>query len=257
MSLLALDAVSVSFGGVAAVRGVTMRVEAGEIRGLIGPNGAGKTSLINAITGIVRPNSGAIAFGDQEITALAPDIISARGIGRTFQHVELFREETVLDNVLTGLYRHHVYGVAAAIVGFGRARRVEAEARREAAALLEAFDLGPLAATPVRDLPFGIQKRVDLARALAVRPRMLLLDEPISGMSETEADAAVATIRNLARERDITLFVVEHNMRVMMRLASRITVMHQGSVLAEGTPAEIRDDAAVVDAYLGDEDEDA
>ena len=132
MSLLALDNVSVSFGGVAAVRGVTMRVEAGEIHGLIGPNGAGKTSLINAITGIVRPASGAIAFAEQAITALAPDLISARGIGRTFQHVELFREETVLDNVLTGLYSHHVYGVAAAIVGFGRARRVEDEARREA-----------------------------------------------------------------------------------------------------------------------------
>jgi branched-chain amino acid transport system ATP-binding protein len=257
VSLLALDAVSVSFGGVAAVRGVTMRVEAGEIRGLIGPNGAGKTSLINAITGIVRPDKGAIAFADQEITALAPDIISTRGVGRTFQHVELFREGTVLDNVLTGLYSHHVYGVAAAIAGFGRARRVEDEAKREAAGLLDAFELAPLANTPVRDLPFGIQKRVDLARALAVRPRMLLLDEPISGMSETEADAAVATIRNLAGERNITLLVVEHNMRVMMRLAARITVMHQGGIIAEGTPAEIRDDAGVIDAYLGAEDDDA
>jgi branched-chain amino acid transport system ATP-binding protein len=158
---------------------------------------------------------------------------------------------------MTGLYSHHVYGVAAAIVGFGRARRVERDARREAAALLDAFELAPLAATPVRDLPFGIQKRVDLARALAVRPRMLLLDEPISGMSETEADAAVATIRTLARERDITLLVVEHNMRVMMRLAERITVMHQGGIIAEGAPAEIRDDPLVVDAYLGEEDKDA
>jgi branched-chain amino acid transport system ATP-binding protein len=254
MSLLALEAVSVRFGGVAAVRGVSMRVEAGEIRGLIGPNGAGKTSLINAITGIVRPDSGTIAFGDAAITALPPDIISARGIGRTFQHVELFRDETVLDNVLTGLYRHHVYGIAAAIVGFGRAGRIEGDARREAAALLDAFDLAPLAAAPVRDLPFGIQKRVDLARALALRPRMLLLDEPISGMSEAEADAAVATIRTLACERAITLLVVEHNMRVMMRLASRITVMHQGGLIAEGTPAEIRNDPAVVDAYLGEED---
>jgi branched-chain amino acid transport system ATP-binding protein len=257
MSLLALDAVSVSFGGVAAVRGVTMRVEAGEIHGLIGPNGAGKTSLINAITGIVHTNGGTIAFGDREITALPPDVISGRGIGRTFQHVELFREETVLDNVLTGLYSHHVYGVAAAIVGFGPMRRIEDEARREAVTLLDAFDLTSFAAAPVRDLPFGIQKRVDLARALAVRPRLLLLDEPISGMSEAEADAAVATIRKLARQRDITLFVVEHNMRVMMRLAERITVMHQGTVLAEGTPAEIRDDPTVVDAYLGEEDHNA
>ena len=124
-------------------------------------------------------------------------------------------------------------------------------------ALLDAFELSALAAAPVRDLPFGIQKRVDLARALAVRPRLLLLDEPISGMSEAEADAAVTTIRKLVRERGITLFVVEHNMRVMMRLAERITVMHQGEVLAEGTPAEIRDHPEVVDAYLGEADDHA
>jgi branched-chain amino acid transport system ATP-binding protein len=163
----------------------------------------------------------------------------------------------VLDNVLAGLYRHHVYGLAAAIVGFGRAARVENDMRREAAALLDAFELAPLAAAPVRDLPFGIQKRVDLARTLAVRPRLLLLDEPISGMSETEADAAVATIRALARERAITLLVIEHNMRVMMQLAERITVMHQGEILAEGAPAEIRDNPAVVDAYLGEVSDDA
>jgi branched-chain amino acid transport system ATP-binding protein len=257
MSLLKINSVSVSFGGVAAVRGVTMKVEQGKIHGLIGPNGAGKTSLINAITGIVRPDAGAIIFGDEEVTALPAETISARGIGRTFQHVELFRESTVLDNVLTGLYRHHVYSIGAAIAGFGRARRIEHDTRREAMALLEAFELAELAAAPVRDLPFGIQKRVDLARALAVRPRLLLLDEPISGMSETEADAAVVTIRSLARERGITLLVVEHNMRVMMRLAERITVMHQGEVLAEGTPAEIRDHTEVVDAYLGDGDEHA
>jgi branched-chain amino acid transport system ATP-binding protein len=257
VSLLGLDNIFVSFGGLAAVRGVTMQVEEGEIRGLIGPNGAGKTSLINSITGIVRPGSGAIAFVGQKITALAPDIIAARGIGRTFQHIELFREATVLDNVLTGHYRHHVYGVAAAIAGWGRAGRVEKEARREAHSLLEAFDLAPLALVPVGDLPFGIQKRIDLARALAVQPRLLLLDEPISGMSETEADAAIGMLRDLAERRHITLLVVEHNMRVMMRLASRITVMHQGEILAEGSPADIRNNRAVVEAYLGEDDEHA
>jgi len=257
MNLLGLNSVSVSFGGVAAVRCVTMKVEPGEIRGLIGPNGAGKTSLINAITGIVRSNGGTIAFEGEDITALPTEAISARGVGRTFQHIELFRDGTVLDNVLTGLYRHHTYGIGAAIAGFGRARRVEREARREATGLLEAFALGSLANAPVRDLPFGIQKRVDLARALAVRPRLLLLDEPISGMSEAEADAAVSTIRGLARERGITLFIVEHNMRVMMRLAERITVMHEGEILAEGTPAEIRDHPEVIDAYLGEEAEHA
>jgi branched-chain amino acid transport system ATP-binding protein len=255
VSLLALDGIFVSFGGVAAVRGVTMRVDEGEIRGLIGPNGAGNTSLINSITGIVRPDGGAITFRDQDITALPPDIIAGRGIGRTFQHVELFREATVLDNVLAGLYRHHVYGIAAAIAGWGRARRLENQARREALSLLDAFDLAPLASVPVRDLPFGIQKRVDLARALAVQPRLLLLDEPISGMSEAEADAAIGMLRDVADRRHITLLVVEHNMRVMMRLAARITVIHQGEILAEGSPADVRSNRAVVEAYLGEDDE--
>jgi branched-chain amino acid transport system ATP-binding protein len=188
---------------------------------------------------------------------LAPDVISGRGVGRTFQHVELFREETVFENVLTALYCHHTYSVVAAMVGFGKGARVERAARREVNTLLDAFELAALAAAPVRDLPFGIQKRVDLARALAVRPRLLLLDEPVSGMSEAEAGAAVATIRKLARERAITLLVVEHNMRVMMQLVERITVMHQGSILAEGTPSEIHDNPEVIDAYLGEEDYDA
>jgi branched-chain amino acid transport system ATP-binding protein len=257
MSLLALHDVSVGFGGVAAVRGVSLNVAPGEIRGLIGPNGAGKTSLINAITGVVRTSGGNLVFDGRDITALPPDVIAGRGIGRTFQHVELFRDEAVLDNVMTGLYAHHIYGVGAALVGFGRAKRVEAEAHAEAMVLLAAFELTALADALVRDLPFGIQKRVDLARALAVRPRLLLLDEPISGMSEAEADAAVATIRKLARERNITLLVVEHNMRVMMQLAEQITVMHQGAVLAEGTPAQIRGDQKVVDAYFGEEDQHA
>jgi branched-chain amino acid transport system ATP-binding protein len=257
MSLLALQGVSVSFGGIAAVRDASISVEAGEIRGLIGPNGAGKTSLINAITGIVRTDAGTISFGGHDITRLTPDRISRRGVGRTFQQVELFHDETVLENVLSGLYAHHAYSVAAALVGFGASRRVEAAARQEAAVLLEAFGLSRCAAVAPRDLPFGIQKRVDLARALAVRPRLLLLDEPISGMSEAEADVAIATVRQLADERGITLLVVEHNMRVMMQLAKRITVMHQGAVLAEGTPSEIRANATVIDAYLGEEGRDA
>jgi branched-chain amino acid transport system ATP-binding protein len=250
MTLLSLERVSVSFGGVAAVRDVAMRLKAGEIRGLIGPNGAGKTSLINAIAGVVEPQSGSIRFEDREITRLAPEIISSLGIGRTFQHVELFRDETVIENVLTGLYRHHVYGIASAMLGLRH--KAEAQARREAADLLQMFELSSFADARAGDLPFGIQKRVDLARAIAARPKLLLLDEPVSGMSESEANAAIATARSLAHERGVTLLIVEHNMRVMMRLAERITVMHRGRVIAEGTPAEISANPAVVDAYLGE-----
>jgi branched-chain amino acid transport system ATP-binding protein len=253
MSLLALRGVSVSFGGVAAVSDLSLDIEIGEIRGLIGPNGAGKTSLINAITGVVKPASGRILFDGHDITGLEPDVICRLGVGRTFQHVELFREETVLENVLTGLYRHQAYSALGAALRFPSARREEAAARKEALALLEALKLRELAEELPAELPFGIQKRIDMARALAVRPRLLLLDEPVSGMSEAEADATVATVRAVAKERGITLLVVEHNMRVMMRLADRITAMHQGRVIADGTPAQIRLDRSVIDAYLGEE----
>jgi branched-chain amino acid transport system ATP-binding protein len=252
MTLLSVESVSVSFGGVAALRNVTMTLKVGEIRGLIGPNGAGKTSLINAVTGVVAPQSGVIRFGDRDITRLAPEVISSIGIGRTFQHVELFRDETVTENVLTGLYRHHFYGITPAM--FGLCREAEARARRETADLMETFELSAFAAARAGDLPFGVQKRIDLARAIAARPKLLLLDEPVSGMSEAEANAAIATTRSLASERGVTLLIVEHNMRVMMRLAERITVLDRGRVIAEGTPAEISADAGVIDAYLGEAD---
>jgi branched-chain amino acid transport system ATP-binding protein len=250
MSLLALEGVCVSFGGIAAVRDVSMTLHAGEIHGVIGPNGAGKTSLINAITGVVKTLAGSIRLADRDITRLAPEAIALLGVGRTFQHVELFRDESVIENVLTGLYRHHRYGVGSAM--FGLVRRAEDQARRAALDLLDAFELTGFADARAGDLPFGVQKRVDLARALAGRPRILLLDEPVSGMSEREANAAVTAARSLAHERGITLLVIEHNMRVMMRLAERITVMHRGRIIGAGSPAEIASDPAVIDAYLGE-----
>ena len=253
MSMLELVGVSVSFGGVAAVSELSLDVGVGEIRGLIGPNGAGKTSLINAVTGVVRPIAGRIIFDGHDITGLEPDAICRLGVGRTFQHVELFREQTVLGNVLTGLYRHQAYGTIGAAFRLPSARREEAAAGKEALALLEALNLREFQYELPGELPFGIQKRIDMARALAVRPRLLLLDEPVSGMSEAEADATVATARAVAKERGITLLVVEHNMRVIMRLADRITAMHQGCIIADGTPGQIRLDRSVIDAYLGEE----
>ena len=252
MALLEVDALSVRFGGVAAVSEVSLAIAAGEIRGIIGPNGAGKTSLINAVTGMAIPQSGSIRFAGREIAGVAPHIISSFGLGRTFQHVELFGDRSVFDNVLTGFYRHQPYGLLAAAIRFGKAAESERQTRDRARMLLDAFGLAAYAGMHACLLPFGIQKRVDIARALAAEPKLLLLDEPVSGMSEAESEAAVTTMRKLAREHGITLVVVEHNMRVLMNLAEHVTVLDQGRLLASGTPAEMQANAAVVEAYLGD-----
>jgi branched-chain amino acid transport system ATP-binding protein len=252
MALLEIDALSVRFGGVAAVTELSLAITAGEIHGIIGPNGAGKTSVINAVTGMVAPQSGSIRFANKEIAGVAPHVISSFGLGRTFQHVELFGDRSVFDNVLTGFYRHQSYGLLAAALRLSKAKQSERRMHEQTRELLEAFDLARFADTRAGLLPFGIQKRVDIARALAAEPQLLLLDEPVSGMSEAEAELAVTTMRKLAREHGITLVVVEHNMGVLMNLAERVTVLNRGRLLASGTPAEMQANTVVIEAYLGD-----
>jgi branched-chain amino acid transport system ATP-binding protein len=247
----------VRFGGLLAVRDFSLRVDPGEIRGLIGPNGAGKTTVINAITGVVPPVAGRVLLDGEAVSGLPPHAISRRGIGRTFQHVEPFGELSVLDNVLVGVGRHVHVPFAHAALATPLARRREDDAIREALAVLDRFELLPYRDTPAAELPFGVLKRMDLARALAAGPKLLLLDEPTSGMSESEADRAIAAARGLAESHDITLLVIEHNMRVMMALAHSVTVMQNGAVIASGTPAEIQRNRAVIDAYLGEETVDA
>jgi branched-chain amino acid transport system ATP-binding protein len=254
---LELDRVTVRFGGVVAAREVSLAVAPGEIRGLIGPNGAGKTTLINAITGAVPLTEGRVLLDGQVISGQASHKVSRRGIGRTFQHVEPFNEMTVLDNVMVGIGRVSRVPFWSTALNTQSAVKGELEAIAFANETLDAFGLLPYRDARAADLPFGLLKRMDLARALAAQPRLLLLDEPTSGMSESEADTAIATARSLAEERGITLLVIEHNMRVMMALANRITVMTQGAVVAEGTPAEIQRNPTVIDAYLGEELADA
>ena len=254
---LELDRVTVRFGGVIAARDVSLAVAPGEIRGLIGPNGAGKTTLINAITGAVPLTEGRVLLDGHVISGQASHKVSRRGIGRTFQHVEPFNEMTVLDNVMVGVGRSTRAPFWSAAVSSRSAYKTELETIAFATETLDAFGLLPYRDVRAADLPFGLLKRMDLARSLASRPTLLLMDEPTSGMSESEADTAIATARALAEQRGITLLVIEHNMRVMMALADRITVMQQGAVVAEGTPAEIQRNPTVIDAYLGEELTDA
>ena len=254
---LSIEHLSVRFGGLVAVRDVSLRVAPGEIRGLIGPNGAGKTTVINAITGVVRVASGTIRLDGRKVSGLAPHTIGRRGIGRTFQHVEAFGEMSVLDNVLVGQSRHAHVPLIHAALATRVARERERQAVSGASEILERFELLPYRDTPAAELPFGVLKRMDLARALAARPRLLLMDEPTSGMSESEADRAIAAARELAQSQQITLLVIEHNMRVMMALAESVTVMQNGAVIAEGSPTAIQRDRAVIDAYLGEETADA
>jgi ABC-type branched-subunit amino acid transport system ATPase component len=253
--LLVVEDLAVTFGGLAALGGVGFELGEGEIFGLIGPNGAGKTTVFNVLTGLYRPDRGRVTFAGLDLTRLSPHRIARAGIGRTFQNTEVFRALSALDNVLVGAHAHLHGGLLAAALGAPGVRREEAAARARARALLERVGLGDVADMEAGSLPLGRQKRLEMARALAGHPRLLLLDEPAGGLNPTETRALMDLIRRLRDELALTVMVVEHDMELVMGLCERVAVLHYGRTIAQGRPREVAAEAAVIEAYLGSPDD--
>jgi branched-chain amino acid transport system ATP-binding protein len=253
--ILQAEGLSLAFGGVRALSGVSFEVPRGSITAVIGPNGAGKTSLFNAISGFYPPSSGRILFAGEDISRERPPARARRGLARTFQNIALFQGMTVLDNIKLGRHAHLCTSVLEALVYWGRARREEMELRAEVEErIIDFLEIQHIRHAPVSALPYGLQKRVELARALAMRPRILMLDEPVAGMNREETEDMARFILDVKEEWGVTILLVEHDMGMVMDISDHVVALNFGQVIARGRPEELQRDAAVISAYLGSGD---
>ena len=255
--LLSVDGVSLSFGGVKALNGVSFDLRGGELLALIGPNGAGKTSMFNCISGVYHPQQGSLLFDGMDLTGMRPSRIAAAGVARTFQNLALFENLDVVDNLMLGRHTLMRTGLAAGAVWFGRARREEIAHRRQCAEIVDFLDLGSYVGRPVGLLPYGVQKRIEIGRALAAEPRLLMLDEPVAGMTRGEREQTGELLSGIRAEMGLTMLLVEHHMHLVLEVADRLVAMNFGAVIAAGAPEAVANHPAVVEAYLGAADEDA
>jgi branched-chain amino acid transport system ATP-binding protein len=254
--MLRLAQVSKHFGGLSVLQDVSFEVQSGAVFGLIGPNGAGKTTVFNLITGLLAPDGGSIELGGRSLLGVEPHDITRLGLGRTFQNIRIFKEMTLLENVVVGMHAHLGYSVAGWLFSLPGFRAQERRARDRAHELLGWVGLTAKALDQADNLSYGEQRKLELARALATRPRLLLLDEPVAGMNTAEKVELMSQIRSIA-QRGFTILMIEHDMRFVMGLCERIAVLNFGKIIAEGTPEQIKRNPDVIEAYLGRDDEEA
>ncbi|MEM9429705.1 MAG: ABC transporter ATP-binding protein [Pseudomonadota bacterium] len=250
--MLRVQDVHLSFGGVKALQGVSFNAAPGEITGVIGPNGAGKTSLFNVISGFYTPSAGSVEIDGVDVTSLRPDARASLGVARTFQNIALFRGMSVLDNIKLGCHARLTTNVWSALRYFGAAQREELALRADLEErVIDFLEIDHIRKAPITALPYGLQKRVELARALAMQPKLLLLDEPVAGMNREETADMARFILDVQERFGTTILLVEHDMHMVMDICARVVVLNFGKQIAEGTPAEVAETPAVVEAYLG------
>ncbi|MFP5247782.1 MAG: ABC transporter ATP-binding protein [Thermoanaerobaculia bacterium] len=251
-TLLEATHVTIRFGGLTAVSDFNLAIRSGELLGLIGPNGAGKTTIFNMLTGVYKPTEGEIEIGGVKTTQMKPYQITSLGVARTFQNIRLFKDLTVLSNVKIGGHIHYKYSGTSAVLHTNRFHEAEHEAEQQALKLLDIFGLRSRAHDYAKNLPYGDQRRLEIARALAARPKLLLLDEPAAGLNDSETRALMQTIHDIRDRFQIAILLIEHNMELVMGICERIVVLNFGKTIAVGTPEEVRANEAVIEAYLGE-----